>query len=222
MRFYALLFLTLLPVPGCSQQARQVPATTGGVPQAVMEYRDFVDVQGHVNPSAPLRAVTSQASNGRQMTSFVVAAPWNGFPPGQTFRDGAHIAADRAAHRGKAASLNAELRAWNLLLKDSPVILSQADLEPQCQAHLAGVGGATPVISQTFAPSGTEKFARFTRDHTGGVVGIIVDDRILSAPVIMEPITDSRAEISGGFASLNEAVILAKRLNDAAGGGRKP
>lgn len=222
MKPYTLLPLLLLPMPGCSRPARQAPATPGGTAQVVMEYRDFADVQGQRDPSAPLQVVTSQAADGRRMTSFVVATPWHGFPPGQTFRDGAHIAADQAAHKGQAAKLQTELRAWDLLLKDSPVILTQADLEPQCQAHLSGIGGATPAISQTFTPDGAEKFTRFTKDHTGGVVGIIVDDRVLSAPVIMEPIRDSRSEISGGFTSLNEAHVLANRLNDAAGGARKP
>jgi len=215
-----ILWARSAPKPQTPQQRLAQVRTHYGVSQVAMDYRDFTNVRSPRNPSAPIQIVISQGTDGRQMTTFVVAAPWHGFPPGQTFRDGAHIAADRAAHEGQAAKLKAELRAWNLLLKDSPVILTQADLEPQCQAHLSGMGGATPAISQTFTPSGTEKFIRFTKDHTGDVVGIIIDDRILSAPVINEPIRDSHAEISGGFASLNEARVLAGRLNDAAGGGQ--
>ena len=216
-----LLWAQSAPKPQTPLQVLGQVRTHDGVSQVSMDYRDFADVQGQRNPSAPLRVMMTPSSDGHQMTSFVVAAPWHGFPPGQTFRDGAHIAADRAARKGQAAKLKAELRAWNLLLKESPVILTQADMEPQCQAHLSGMGGATPAISQTFTPSGTEKFAQFTKDHTGGVVGIIINDRILSAPVIMAPIRDSHAEIIGGFASLNEARVLADRLNDSAGGGQR-
>lgn len=217
MKSCALLVLLLLSMPGCSKHGGQTPATVGKTAQVRMEYRDFAEVQSSRNPSAPLQVVTSQV-NGRWMTSFVVAAPWHGFPPGLAFRDGAHVAADQATHRGQAGKLKTELRAWNMLLKASPLILTQADLKPNCQAHLSGIRGATPAILQTFTPVGTEKFARFTKDHTGDVCGIIVDDRVLSAPMIMEPILDGQAEISGGFDSLNEAVILAKRLNEAAGG----
>jgi hypothetical protein len=216
-----ILLLFLLLVPGCSHPARPAPALNERVP-VTMEYREFPQVQSRRNPSAPLRIVTGQATDGTLMTSFLVTAPWGGFSSGQTFRDGAHVAADRATHKGKATALSAELRAWNLLLKESPVILTQADLEPQCQAHLSGIGGSTPSLSQTFTPVGAEKFARFSEIRTGGVVGIIVDGRVLSAPVIREPVRDGKAEISGGFVSLNEAQILASRLNEAAGGGRKP
>lgn len=222
MRSYILVPLLLLLAPGCSRPARQVPATGGGAAQARMDYRDFADVQGRSNPGAPLRMETSRIGGGGSMTSFVVAAPWHGFAPGQTFRDGAHIAADEAARKGSATKLKAELHAWNLLLKDSPVILTQADLEPKCQAHLSGNNANTPAISQTFTATGTEKFARFTKDHTGDVLGIIVDDHVLSAPIIMEPIVDGQAQISGGFASLNEAHVLANRLNEAAESKWKP
>ena len=206
-----------LPTPRTPQQRPGQVLTQNRASQVAMAYRDFASVRSPRNPSAPLQLVMGKEAGGRQMTAFVVAAPWHGFPPGQTFRDGAHIASDRAAHKGRAAQLKAELRAWNMLLKDSPVILTQADLEPKCQAHLLG-NGTIPTISQTFTPSGTEKFARFTKDHTGGVIGIIIDNRILSATVINEPILDSHVEISGGFASLNEARVLAHRLNEAAGG----
>lgn len=58
--------------------------------------------------------------------------------------------------------MKAEERAWNLLLKDSPVILTQADLEPQCHV---------------------------TKGRTGSIVGILVDNRVLSAPLLREPVT---------------------------------
>ncbi len=72
-------------------------------------------------------------------------------------------------------------------------------------------------LSETFTPAGTEKLASFTKHHIGSIIGIIVDDHVLSAPIIREPITDDRGEISGGFRSLTDAQGLADRLNDAAG-----
>jgi len=217
MRPCAFLPLLLLPLCGCSHHT---PAA-GGTP-AAMDYRDLADVQALGNPSAPLQIVTSREVGGSgSMTSFVVTAPWHGLKPGQTFRDGAHIAADEAAHRGKPAALKAEARAWDLLLQNSPVIVTQADLEPRCEAHLSG-GASSVSLSETFTPAGTEKIASYTKHHTGGIIGIIVDGRVLSAPLVMEPITSGQGEISGGFRSLTDGQGLADRLNGAAGQTRKP
>ena len=77
-------------------------------------------------------------------------------------------------------------------------------------------------LSETFTPAGTEKMASYTKHHTGGIIGVIMDGRVLAAPLIMEPITTSQGEISGGFRSLTDAQALADRLNGAAGKTRKP
>ena len=217
MRPCALLSLLLVPVGGCSHHAR---ASSG--PTATMDYRDFSDVQTPTNPSAPVRVVMSREAGGSgSVASFVVAAPWHGLKPGLIFRDGAHIAADQATHKGKPAALKAEARAWNMLLQDSPVIVTQADLEPRCEASLPS-GGSSVALSLTFTPARTDKLARFTKFHTGQIVGIIVDGRVVTAPLINQPITEGRGEISGGFGSLTAAQALADRLNVAAGQTRKP
>ena len=119
-----------------------------------------------------------------------LSTTWHGLKPGQAFRDGAHIAADKAAHKGMPVALKAERRAWNLLLQDSPVIVTQADLEPRGETHLSG-GASSVTLSETFTPAGTEKMASYTKHHTGGIVGVIVDGRVLAAQLIMEPITTS-------------------------------
>lgn len=104
MRLYAFLSL-LLSLCGCSHHT----PVSGGVP-AAMDYRDFAGVQTPGNSSAPLQILTSrEAGSSGSMMSFVVTAPWHGLKPGQTFRDGAHIAADEAAHKGMPAALKAEL-----------------------------------------------------------------------------------------------------------------
>ena len=100
-------------------------------------------------------------------------------------------------------------------------ILTGADLEPKSTAHLSGLNSA-PAVSQVFTAKGTAAFAKFTTEHTKELNGIVLDDAVLSAPIINEPIVDGKAEISGGFASLNEVQVLADRLNKAAGGRRKP
>ncbi|MEK6821150.1 MAG: protein translocase subunit SecD, partial [archaeon] len=69
-----------------------------------------------------------------------------------------------------------------------------------------------PAISIEFDKSGGELFARLTKDNVGKRIGIYLDNRFLSAPVVREEIKDGRAEISGDF-TVAEARTLVRNLN---------
>ena len=241
---------------------------------AQMTFYYFADVQSD-NPktsSYPLRSSISRGVNGHEVYAFVATQPWNGFNPGESFRDGAQIKGDweallteargnrptpgmqlytappanpaqkqvlenarqdydqltsetslflSPAQQLRANALNKEISGWNALLTDSlnanggQPIMSGADLEPKSSAHLGGTG-STPAVSQVFTDKGSAAFAKFTTEHTGEINGIVLDDAVLSAPVINEPILDGQAEISGGFATLSEAQSLANLLNAGA------
>jgi preprotein translocase subunit SecD len=56
-----------------------------------------------------------------------------------------------------------------------------------------------PIIDFGFNNAGARKFGRFTQDHVGQPFAIILDDKIISAPVIREPILGGRGQISGSF-----------------------
>jgi SecD/SecF fusion protein len=71
-----------------------------------------------------------------------------------------------------------------------------------------------PVINFRFDKPGAKRFATFTRDNVGRPVAIVIDDRILSAPVIREPILSGSGQISGGFTP-DEAADLATQLATA-------
>ena len=243
---------------------------------AQMTFYYFADVQafdpdnGVVTPktaSNPLR-ITGTTINGREQNSFLVTQPWNGFTPGQSFRDGAQIKADwtslltaagkntpsgtntayatpnpntsqlqllgsgygqllstspvyfTPAQQQLAAALNKEITGWNTLLTDAvnagggKPILTGADLEPSSSAHLGQDG--RPTVSQVFNPKGTAAFADFTTQHTGEIMGIVLDDSLLSSPFIKQPITDGQGEISGGFGTLSAAQSLSNLLNAGA------
>jgi len=56
-----------------------------------------------------------------------------------------------------------------------------------------------PDIEITFNSSGARRFGRVTQENVGKPFAIILDDKILSAPNINEPILGGRAQITGNF-----------------------
>ncbi|HEX4799883.1 MAG: protein translocase subunit SecD [Myxococcales bacterium] len=56
-----------------------------------------------------------------------------------------------------------------------------------------------PDIDITFNTAGARRFARVTQENVNKPFAIILDDKILSAPNINEPILGGRANIMGGF-----------------------
>ena len=240
---------------------------------AQMTFYYFPDVQSGDPKTAsyPLHLSMDRAG-GRDKARFSVVSPWNGFSPGESFRDGAQIKADWAtllaeaqsnvpgpattlyapppvneaqqnvmkgaqeeydqllpnkpvyltvAQQQHAAALNREISGWNGVIADAlnanggQPILTGADLEPKSTAHLSGLNSA-PAVSQVFTAKGTAAFAKFTTEHTKELNGIVLDDAVLSAPIINEPIVDGEAEISGGFSTLTEAKNLSNLLNAGA------
>lgn len=73
----------------------------------------------------------------------------------------------------------------------------------------------SPVISFRLNNVGARRFCTVTRDHTGEPFAIVLDDKVLSAPRINEPICGGSGVISGGF-SVQEASNLAMLLRSGA------
>ncbi|WP_024518827.1 protein translocase subunit SecD [Bradyrhizobium sp. Tv2a-2] len=67
-----------------------------------------------------------------------------------------------------------------------------------------------PVVSFKFNSSGSRKFALATTENVGQPFAIILDNEVISAPVIREPITGGQGQISGNFTvqSANDLAIL--------------
>jgi len=70
-------------------------------------------------------------------------------------------------------------------------------------------------VSFTFDRVGAKKFARTTTDNVGKKVAIILDNFIISAPVINEPITSGNGRITGNF-TFQSATDLALLLRSGA------
>jgi len=68
-----------------------------------------------------------------------------------------------------------------------------------------------PDVSITFDSAGGTRFAKVTRENVGKPFAIILDNVVLSAPAIREPILGGQASIAGGF-TVEEANELAISL----------
>ncbi|WP_297370788.1 protein translocase subunit SecD [Acidocella sp.] len=66
------------------------------------------------------------------------------------------------------------------------------------------------VVNFTFNSVGARRFADVTRQNVGHPFAIVLDNKIISAPVIREPITGGRGQISGNFtaASATDLSVL--------------
>lgn len=73
----------------------------------------------------------------------------------------------------------------------------------------------SPGVSLNFKSSGTDKFAKITKEFLNKPVAITLDGGILSAPVVQSEITSGQAVITGKFTT-QEAKFLATQLNAGA------
>lgn len=97
------------------------------------------------------------------------------------------------------------------------VLLDKSAIESASVATNSFIGHPNDiVINFTLTPKGKQQFAKVTREHIGQRLAIIVDGKLISAPVIRSEITSGKGQISGNF-TLGEATRLAAILNRPAG-----
>jgi preprotein translocase subunit SecD len=67
-----------------------------------------------------------------------------------------------------------------------------------------------PVVNFKFNSNGSRKFAKVTSESVGQPFAIVLDNEVISAPVIRQPITGGSGQISGNFTaqSANELAVL--------------
>ena len=71
------------------------------------------------------------------------------------------------------------------------------------------------VVSFTFDRAGSKKFGRATTDNVGKRLAIVLDNKIISAPVVREPILGGNGQITGNF-TFQSATDLAVLLRSGA------
>lgn len=102
------------------------------------------------------------------------------------------------------------------VLENAPVILTGKDLNPKRRA-MAQFGPANqPEVVFSLNPEGQKKFAAFTAGHIGDYLAIVLDGKIISAPVIKQHIYTEGVTIEGGFRDLTEAQQMAELINAGA------
>jgi preprotein translocase subunit SecD len=67
-----------------------------------------------------------------------------------------------------------------------------------------------PIVTFRFNNNGARRFAQVTQENVGRPFAIVLDDEVISAPVIREPILGGSGQISGNFTveSANQLAIL--------------
>ena len=98
------------------------------------------------------------------------------------------------------------------LLRETPVVQGDdlADAQPGFDQR-----NNEPVINFRFNQSGARRFGAFTKDNVGRPFAIVLDGKVLSAPVIREPILGGAGQISGNF-SVESSNALAVQLRSGA------
>ncbi|TPN88538.1 hypothetical protein FJ987_01615 [Mesorhizobium sp. CU2] len=72
-----------------------------------------------------------------------------------------------------------------------------------------------PVVAFRLDSRGTERFEWATRQYVGRPFAVILDDKVISAPIIREPIKGGTGQISGNFTS-SEAKAIASLMRTGA------
>jgi preprotein translocase subunit SecD len=122
----------------------------------------------------------------------------------------AYSALQAGAPAGFRISLiqGSDRREEGLVISETPVVTGSelADAEATVDP-----GTLQPAILLQFDAAGTQKLTRFTQENMGRALAIVLDGRVVSAPLIREPILGGHAQISGTL-TRTEADELAGRL----------
>jgi preprotein translocase subunit SecD len=112
---------------------------------------------------------------------------------------------------------------------ESEILYGQKDKQPYLVEKQVLVSGADlanaqpgfdqrtnePIVQFRFNGTGATKFGRVTTENVGKPFAIVLDNEVISAPVIREPITGGSGQISGNF-TVEQATDLALLLRAGA------
>jgi SecD/SecF fusion protein len=210
---------------------------------AQMEIRYFAPVQSETFRNAPYQMDRTKDATGKESYNFVNTTDRTAFrDKGQIEDDFSNLIKNSSERPGaalykptgllaplapsdhsiyfdadqikKVESLETELGEFNKFLAQCPLVVNGSEMGSQSKAELDPTQG--PVVTFSVKPEAVNKFAEFTEVHNKEYMGILLDGRVISAPVNSTPITGGEGEISGGFANIKEAQSLADLINAGA------
>jgi preprotein translocase subunit SecD len=82
------------------------------------------------------------------------------------------------------------------LLRETPVVRGEelTSANPSFDSRTNA-----PIVTFSFNNAGARRFGKFTQEHVGKPFAIVLDNKVISAPVIQEPILGGTGQISGNF-----------------------
>ncbi|MBU1121550.1 MAG: protein translocase subunit SecD [Candidatus Omnitrophota bacterium] len=104
-----------------------------------------------------------------------------------------------------------KFRDSSILINNEPS-LTGADLS---ESHTGVDSLGLSAVDLWLSGEGRKKFSKVTQDNVGRQLAILLDDKVISAPNISEPITGGQAKITGNFSS-DEAKAMVSVLNSGA------
>lgn len=174
--------------------------------------RIIVDLPGIQDPDAALELIGKTA----ELEFRVVEQATSSVPPGPerpNYDSDEDFA--RAQERWNAAKAQIEASKGDLEKKMEGIKGSKVSKDDEGRYYLLGpvlVGGkdlvdaktqydnlGRAVVSLSFSSDGAKYFDRATADNVGRQIAIVLDDAVISAPVVQERITGGQAQISGRF-----------------------
>ncbi len=130
-----------------------------------------------------------------------------------TFQGVVRTATDAEADPGAGNVLlpDAEQEGLFYVLERTPVVTGEELVDAQPSFDQNG----RPAVSFRFDPQGARAFGEYTAEHVGEPFAIVLDDEVLSAPVIQSAIPGGSGIITGSF-TVEQATALAIQLRAGA------
>ncbi|MEG6509415.1 protein translocase subunit SecD [Methyloligella sp. 2.7D] len=122
------------------------------------------------------------------------------------------VAASKRPPAGDELVYSADEPPVPYVLKEDSLVSGESLVDSQ-----PGFDGRTgePIVTFRFDSTGAQRFARVTQENVGLPFAIVLDNKVISAPVIREPILGGSGQISGNF-TVEEANDLAILLRSGA------
>lgn len=70
----------------------------------------------------------------------------------------------------------------------------------------------TPIIEFQLTPKGRDQFASLTRENVGHKIAFVMNGKVITAPVVLDPIQGGKGYITGDFTSEAEAQAVVAEM----------